>query len=185
MEDTAIVDLFLQRDETAVARCAERYGKRLRSASFALVRDARTAEECENDTYLAAWNSIPPHEPRAYLGAYLLHIVRHLSLDRCRRDTCLKRDAVVVELTHELQECLPAGEERGGADGLALREALNAFLAALPAEKRNVFLRRYWFADSVAEIAARYGLSQSKVKSVLFRTRKQLADALTKEGLLP
>ncbi len=185
MEDGQIVDLFLARDETAIRRSAEKYGLRLRGLALHIVREAQTAEECENDAYLAAWNAIPPNDPRGYLYAFLARIVRNIALNRCRDRGRLKRDAFVTELSREMEECLPAPDDlESRLDDMALREALNGFLGTLGEEKRNVFLRRYWFLDTVPEIAKRFGMGQSKVKTMLFRTRNQLREYLEKEGYI-
>ena len=183
MEDERIVELFLARDEAAVRRSAEKYGLRLRGLALSIVGEQQTAEECENDSYLAAWNAIPPNEPRGYLYAFLARIVRNIALNRCRDRERLKRDAFVTELSREMEECIPAPDDlESRMDGLALEEALNGFLGTLGEEKRNVFLRRYWYLDSVEEIAKRFGMGRSKVKTMLFRTRNQLREHLRKEG---
>lgn len=183
MEDGQIVDLFLARDEAAIQCAAGKYGLRLRALAAHIVGEAQTAEECENDAYLAAWNAIPPHEPRDYLYAFLARTVRNIALNRCRDRSRLKRDAFVSELSREMEECIPAPDGlESRMDGLALEEALNGFLGTLGEEKRNVFLRRYWYLDSVEEIAKRFGMGRSKVKTMLFRTRNQLREHLRKEG---
>ena len=183
MDDERIVELYLCRDEAAISRSAEEYGARLRAVSYGIVRDAETAEECENDSYMQAWNSIPPHEPRGYLYAFLARITRNISLNRCRERNRLKRSACICELSAELEQCIPAPNDgQCRIDDIALKEALNGFLRKLSSEKRGIFLRRYWYMDSVAEISGRFGISESKVKSVLFRCRNQLRDYLEKEG---
>ena len=183
VEDERIVDLFLARDENAVRCAAEKYGLRLRALALRIAGEVQTAEECENDAYLAAWNAIPPAEPRDYLYAFLARIVRNLALNRCRDRERLKRAAFVSELSREMEECIPAPDDlESRMDDLALREALNGFLGTLGEEKRNIFLRRYWYLDPVAEIAKRFGISQSKVKTTLLRVRKQLREYLEKEG---
>ena len=182
MDDSGIVELYLNRDEAAIARTSEKYGQRLRSFSLGIVQDLQTAEECENDTYMAAWSSIPPHAPRDYFYAFLARITRHLSLNRCRERSRLKRSALVSELSAELEQCIPGGEDLDRrVDDRALAEAINGFLGALGEEKRNLFLRRYWYLDSIAAIAKRYGFSQSKVKTTLFRTRNQFRDYRSEE----
>lgn len=93
MNDAKIVELYLKREESAIRQTAEKYGRRLRSLSCGIVGDLSTAEECENDTYMEAWNSIPPHEPKKYLYAFLARIIRHISIDRCRSRSRLKRSA--------------------------------------------------------------------------------------------
>ena len=183
MDDEEIVRLFLLRDEAAIRHTSEKYGRRLRSLAYGIVNDRQTAEECENDTYMEAWTSIPPHEPCAYLYAFLARITRHLSLNRCRSQSRLKRSAFLCELSAEMEQCLPAPDDTAcRLDDMALRDALNGFLGTLSTEKRNIFVRRYWYLDSVAAIADRFALSESKVKSILFRSRKQLRKYLEKQG---
>ena len=111
MEDERIIELYMRRDEAAVRRTAEKYGRRLRTLSMGIVGDWQTAEECENDAYLEAWNSIPPHEPKGYFYAFLACITRRLSLNRCRERGRLKRSALVGELSAELEQCIPSPDE--------------------------------------------------------------------------
>ena len=183
MEDTRIVDLYLLRDESAIRQTAEKYGGRLRALSFGMVRDWQTAEECENDTYAQAWNAIPPHEPREYLYPFLARITRHISLNCCRDRSRLKRSAYLCELSGEMEQCLPGpGDTEGVLEGLALAEAINTFLGTLSEEKRNIFLRRDWYLDPLADIARRFGMSRGSVKTTLLRLRRQLRARLEKEG---
>ena len=183
MEDTVIVDLYLSRDETAIRQTSDKFGPRLRALAYDIVQDRQTAEECENDTYWEAWKAIPPHEPRTYLYHFLARITRHLSLDFCRRRARLKRNAYLCELSAEMEQCLPAPDDvECRLDDLLLGQVINAFLADLSPEKRNIFVRRYWYLDPIAAIARRYSLSESKVKTTLFRCRKQLRERLEKEG---
>lgn len=183
MEDRTIVALFWQRDEEALRQTAEKYGARLRALAYGIVGDRQTAEECENDTYLEAWQAIPPHRPEDYFYAFLACITRRNALNRCRERQALKRGGHVLELSAELEQCLPASDDTACCvDELALRQALNDFLATLSREKRCIFLRRYWYMDSVAEISQRFALSESKVKTTLLRCRRQLRAYLEKEG---
>ena len=183
MEDDAIVTLYWQRDEEALRASEEKYGPRLRGLAQRILADAHDAEECENDTYLEAWNRIPPHRPESYLYPFLARITRHLSLNCCRDRERLKRSAHLCELSAEMEQCLPAPDDLScRLDDLALREAINGFLGTLSPEKRNIFLRRYWYLDSIADISHRFALSQSKVKTTLFRSRNQLRAYLEKEG---
>lgn len=176
-----IVELYLRRDEAAIAQTIQKYGSRLRALSRGIVGDAQTAEECENDTYLEAWRSIPPHEPRDYLYAFLARITRHISLNCCRERGRLKRSAFICELDAELEQCLPAQEEFG-VDDVLLGDVLNDFLGRLDPQKRCIFVRRYWYMDSIADIAKRYGLTESRVKTTLFRCRERLRERLKQEG---
>ena len=183
MEDSKIVELFLRRDENAIRYTREKYGRRLRDLSYGVVRDAQAAEGCENDTYLAAWNAIPPHAPCDYLYAFLARIARRISLNCCRDRKRLKRSAHICQLSAELAQCIPAPDDvERRIDEKLLLDAINGFLAGLDAERRNIFIRRYWYLDSIADIARRYYLSESKVKTTLFRCRRQLRARLEKEG---
>lgn len=185
MDDAGIVELYLLRDEEAIGQTSAKYGSRLRALSYGIVLDRETAEECENDTYLEAWNSIPPHEPRSYLYAFLARITRHISLNCCRDRSRLKRSAYIVELSTEMEECIPAPNDLDcRMDDLALSEAINGFLRSLDKEKRNIFVRRYWYLDPLADIAKRFAVSESKVKTTLFRCRRELRQWLEKEGYI-
>ena len=183
MDDSKIVELYLSRNESAISQTAQKYGAGLRRIANRILGDQESAEECENDTYLEAWNRIPPHEPRTYLFAFLGKIIRHIAIDICRRNSAQKRQALFVELTQEMQECIPGKsyvEEEVEAG--ALSEIINAFLDTCSEEQRNVFIRRYWFFDTISEICNRYGYSQSKVKVMLLRMRERLRIHLEKEG---
>lgn len=185
MEDTQIVDLYLSRDEQAIAQTSQRYGNQLRRLAYGIVDDWQTAEECENDTYMQAWERIPPHEPRGYLLAFLSRITRNLSINQCRRQERLKRNALLTELSAELECCIPAPNDvQCQIEAQLLAEIISGFLETLPKQQCDIFLRRYWFADSIDAIARRYLMTQSKVKSMLFRTRNLLREHLEKEGYI-
>ena len=183
LDDNRIVELYLMRDETAIKQTTEKYGSRLRSLAYGIVKDQQTAEECENDTYMEAWNTIPPHEPRSYLYAFLVRITRHISLNRCRDRSRLKRSAFISELSTEMEQCIPATDDvECRIDDMALSNAINGFLSTLDEEKRNIFVRRYWYMDSIADISKRFALSESKVKTTLYRCHIKLREHLSKEG---
>lgn len=183
MEDIKIVELYLIRNENAIALTKEKYGRQLRSLAFGIVNDEQTAEECENDTYMEAWNSIPPHEPKSYLYAFLARIIRHISLNVCRNRSRLKRSVFICELSAELEQCIPAPDDvECRIDDMVFANILNGFLASLNEEKRNIFIRRYWYMDSVADISERFGISQNKVKTTLFRCRNDFRSHLEKEN---
>ena len=183
LEDEKIIELYLERNEEAIERTSEKFGNRLFSLSFGITEDFETAEECENDTYLEAWNRIPPHEPKSYLYAFLARIARNISLNRCREKERLKRKAFLCELSTEMEECIPSPDDTEcRIDDMIFAEAINGFLRKLGEEKRNIFVRRYFYLDSVSEISNRFSFSESKVKTTLFRLRKSLKDHLEKEG---
>ena len=184
MEDSQIVELYLARSESAIAESQTKYGSRLRGVAQGIVQDLPTAQECENDVYLAAWDAIPPHTPRSYLFAFLARIARHIALNWCRSRHTLKRSAYVCQLSAEMEQCLPAPDTAAcRLEELEFARVLNSFLAGLDSRRRCVFLRRYWYMDSVQDIAARYGMGESAVKSMLLRTRRALRTYLEQEGI--
>ncbi len=183
MEDDKIIQLYFHRDENAIQQTADKYGSRLRAISYGITGDRETSEECENDTYMEAWKRIPPSEPKDYFFAFLAKITRACSIDRCRERTRLKRTGYVVELTDELETCIPAmSDVADEVEAKLLGEAISRFLYTLSDEKQVTFLRRYFYMDTVAEIAERLSISDSKVKTSLFRIRKELREYLIKEG---
>ena len=182
MEDTQIIDLFFSRDQQAIQQTEIKYGRLCYHIAWNILSSREDAEESVSDTYLSAWNSIPPTRP-AFLAAFLAKITRHISLNCCRDRSRLKRNAFICELSAEMEQCIPAPDDSScRMDDLALRTAINDFLGKLDEEKRNIFVRRYWYLDSVADIAKRYGISESKVKTTLFRCRNRLREHLNKEG---
>lgn len=185
MEDKTIVELFWQRDETAVTMAKGCYGAYCYAIALNILQDREDAAECESDTYLKLWERIPPERPqqlRAYMGA----ITRRLALDRWRKAHADKRGGGQVALPlEELEECVPAASdvEQAVESGETAR-VISAFLRALPCTECDLFLRRYWYLDSIQQIARRYGYSESKVKMTLKRTRDKLRECLEKEGIL-
>ena len=183
MEDEKIVALFLRRDESAITYTAEKYGGRLRALANNLLANSSDAEECENDAYLQAWAAIPPHEPWDYLFPFLAKITRRLAINVCRSRGRQKRSAPLTQLTNELEECIPSREDaQGQVDGIFLAEAVSIYLRTLSQDRRDMFIRRYWYLDSISSIADRFGASQSKVKTTLYRCRAGLRNYLSKEG---
>lgn len=183
MDDRNIVRLFLLRDEAALSAAEEIYGARLKRLALNIVRDPRTAEECVSDAYLDAWNSIPPHEPFGRLYAYLARLVRCRAMDRLSHDSAQKRSAELVELTGELELVIPAnGDAASEAEANELASLINGFLGTLPAQKRDIFVRRYWFMDSISDIARMTGRSESGVKMTLMRLRAKLKKHLEENG---
>lgn len=185
MDDSKIVELYLFRKESAISQTALKYGSKLRRIAYKILNNHASAEECENDTYLEAWNLIPPNEPRTYLFPFLGKIIRHLAIDECRRNGSNKRQALFCELTQEMEECIPGKNDiEDTIDTAALSQSISHFLSGRSELQRNVFVRRYWFFDSISAISKGYNFSPSKVKTMLFRMRKDLHDYLEKEGYI-
>lgn len=184
MDDARIVSLYWERDERAIEESESKYGGYCHAIAYRILTDREDADESVNDTWLAAWESMPPHRP-SVLAAYLGKITRRVSLNRRRDRNRDKRGGGEVSLSlDELAECVPGGKSVERTMELAeLTEAVNRFLAGLPAAERDVFVCRYWFLASLREIGERFGFSESKTKSMLFRTRKKLLAHLEKEGL--
>ncbi len=183
MSDRVLIDLFNARDEAAIEETSRIYGARLRAIALAVTGDESAADECVNDALLRAWEHIPPADPEGRLFAYLARIVRGIAIDRLRRGRSLKRGAVVVELTDELRECLPSGESvEDAALANELSDIINGFVRELPREKQLIFIRRYWYFDSIAAVAGSLGLTESKVKTELYRMRIKLKSRLEGKG---
>lgn len=184
MDDKEIVELYWQRNEAAIDETAARYGKFCHSIAFNILGNNEDAEESVNDTYLNAWNSIPPHRP-SVLSTFLGKITRRVSIDRWRKRSAQKRGGGQIALAlDELEECISGGKSvEQAVEAKLLSDVVNSFVKSLPDTERGVFLCRYWYMDSVESIAKEFGFSQSKVKSMLYRTREKLRARLIKEGL--
>lgn len=183
MEDSKIVELYWNRQEDVIRLTQEKYESYCMQIATRILGDPEDARECVNDTYAAAWNSIPPHRPEN-LRTYLGKLTRRISMKRWRSRDAQKRGGGEIALSlEELGECIPAGislEEQ--LVGKQLSETLSAFLENLPKQQRQVFLLRYWYGCSVREISRQLGFSKSKVESMLHRTRKKLREVFRKEG---
>ena len=175
MEDAAIVALYWARDEQALAETAAKFGAYCRKIADNILHSAHDVEECENDTWLAAWNSMPDNR----------RITRNLALDRLDKATAQKRGSgQTFAPLDELAECVAApGSVEDTFDAAETGRLISEFLRTLPEGTRNIFLRRYWYCDATADIAARYGLTESKVRVTLHRTRGKLAAYLQKKGV--
>ena len=182
MDDQQIIALFFQRSEQAVAETDRAYGRKLYVLSNNILNNREDAEESVSDTYMETWKTIPPKHP-TYFYAFLASICRNLSLNRLDWRMAAKRNAEIIALTQEMEMCIPDKRQEAEFDRRELRRVLEAFLDSLPKESRLIFLRRYLYVDTVAEIAARYGISESKVKTQLHRTRAKLYKHLEKEGI--
>ena len=183
MDDKGIVRLYFDRNERAVDETAKKYGRYCFSIAHNILPSREDAEESVNDTYLDAWNSIPPHRPRS-LALFLGKITRRISIDRYRRNTAQKRGGGEMALVlDELYQCIAdSGDVEKEFEKKQLAQVINRFVKSLPANEQKVFLCRYWYMDSVQSIGKRFGYSESKVKSMLFRTRTKLKEELRKEG---
>ena len=182
MDDREIIVLLEARQESALAEIEKKYGALCLSVARNVLGNEADAEECVNDALLAVWNKIPPEEPRS-LRAYVLRIVRNLALDRFDYNTAARRNGNADVILDELAEILPDADAAVPfADEGSVGASIGRFLDGENERTRRVFVRRYWFCDPTKEIAARYGMSESGVKSMLSRTRKRLAAFLKKEG---
>lgn len=182
MEDAQIIALYWERNEQAVQETDAAYGKKLYSLSNRILQNREDAEESVSDTYLETWKSIPPKQPACFY-AFLAAICRNLSLNRLDWRLAAKRNAEVVALTQEMENCIPDRRQDAQMDRRELRRVLERFLESLSRESRLIFLRRYLYVDTIEEIARRYAISESKVKTQLHRSRKKLHTYLEKEGI--
>ena len=183
MDDRRIVDLYWARDEQAILESDKKYGRMLHSLSYSLLSSREDAEECVNDTYLDAWGAMPSARPE-FLGAFLSKITRRISVDRFRKRHREKRGGI-DNLTAELSECISGGRTPSEEyDDKRISEQLNEFLYGQPKEKRVMFVLRYFYSSSIDDIADRLGISESKVKTTLFRMRAELKERLEEQELL-
>ena len=182
MEDEKILELYWHRDEDAIAQTDRTYGRRLQALANRITQDPEDARECVSDTYLAAWNTIPPKRPQ-YLFAYLSRICRNFAFGILDYKGAGKRCGEILPLTQELEGCIPDKRFEDCRSAEELGRIISDFLRAESKESRLIFLRRYYYADSVKSIAVRYGISESKVKTRLHRCREKLRKYLMKEGI--
>ena len=182
MTDSQIIALFWERNEDAIQETDAVYGRKLYAISDKILRSTQDAEESVSDTYMRAWETIPPQKPN-YFFAYLAKICRNFSLSKLQWNAAAKRNAEVVRLTQEMEQCIPDRSHERKLEGEEIGGVLNRFLDSISVESRLVFMRRYWYTDSIAEIAERYHISQSKVKTQLHRTRNKLQLFLESEGI--
>lgn len=185
MTDEKIIDLYWARNENAITETEAKYGHYLIAIAERILNSLDEAKECENDTYFAAWNAIPPQRP-SFLQAFLGKITRNLALKQLRSRTAAKRGGSQAALSlDELAECVPSNQsldETVAAEELAA--VLSEFLRALGETERNVFIRRYWYLDHISDIAKRFGFGESKTKMLLMRTRRKLAEYLREKGVI-
>ena len=185
MDDELIVKLYWDRSESAISETSRKYGAYCNSIAYNILQNSEDAEESVNDTYMDAWNAMPPHRP-SILATFLGKITRRISIDRWRAINRIKRGGGEVPLAlEELEQCIAGSQDvEKEVEKKELVRAINGFLDALPVPERRVFLARYWYMDPIQQIASNFRFSQSKVLSMLYRTRQKLQKQLEKEGYL-
>lgn len=179
-----IIDLYWSRSESAIKETDLKYGNYCKAIAMNILKNIEDTEECVNDTYLKTWNAIPTQRPNIF-PAFLGKITRNLSLNKYREKKAKKRGGNEIELLiDELEHCIPSRNSvEGEYESSTIVEAIDKFLDSIDYENRIVFVRRYWYVDSIAAIAERFKMSEGKVKSMLFRTRNKLRAYLEKEGI--
>ena len=184
MEDEKIIDLYFERNENAVAETALKYGRMLRTIAYGILKNYPDSEECENDTYHVAWNKIPPERP-LYFSAFLGRIVRYISFGKYDYNNAAKRNPDIEVSLSELENCISTGNTtEQHYDCQRTAKHISDFLKKLPVTKRVIFIRRYWYCDSILQISEKYGFSESKVKSMLMRIRNELRKYLERQGVI-
>ncbi len=185
MNDENIVDLYWERDEKAISETAAKYGRYCYSIAFNILGNTEEAEESVNDAYLNAWNSMPPHRP-TILSTFIGKTTRYVSLKRWRANHTQKRGGGNIDLVYEeLSDCVSANKTiDDDIENQELAKLINDFLDSLPLYEQKVFICRYWYFDDISTISNQFGFSESKVKSMLHRTRKKLRSKLLQEGVI-
>ena len=183
LQDEQILDLFWSRDDMAIDETSAKYGEKLLHLAERMLRMREDCEECVNDTYLGAWNAIPPQRPTHFF-AFLAKLCRNLACNKLDYHHAEKRNADVLPLTEELSACIPDRMSERQKDAAELAAALNVFLKSLPQENRIIFMRRYWFSDSYTDISKLTGFTEKNISVRLTRIRNSLRNYLVKEGVL-
>ncbi len=184
MDDKAIIDLFFERSEQAIRELDTKYGKTCHKISYNILNNRQDAEECVNDAYLGTWNAIPPQRPNPLL-TFVCRIVRNLSIMRHHTNTAMKRNSAYDVALDELENCLSSGSSvEDEVEGKRLVRIIEDFLDTLSQENRVIFMRRYWFSDSYADIAGQVGISEKAVSMRLTRIRGQLRSHLIEKEVL-
>ena len=181
MDDEKIIEMFFDRNEQALGETEQKYGKYCYAVSYRILNSNEDSEECVNDTWLAAWNAIPPKRPESLRG-FLARICRNISLDRLDFLKADKRNRNVTEAFEELEAFLSGGEENVPEE-MFMREAVNRFLASLDRKTRIIFMRRYWYFCTVTEIAESLRISENSVRVTLHRTKLKMRNFFEKEGI--
>ena len=183
MDDNKIIELYLERSEQAIEETQTKYGKYCHTIAYNILGSSSDAEECVNDTYLKAWNSIPPTLPRR-LSAFLATLTRNIALQKYEYYSAKKRGGNVDTILYELSDAIPVAHiDSETTEEDELKKAINSFLDSLPKKQRVVFMSRYWYAMSIKEISERYSMSESAVKVALLRTRLKLKTHLEGKGI--
>lgn len=183
MNDNSIIDLYWNRSETAIQETQLKYGQLCKTIALNILHNNEDSDECVNDTYLAVWNAIPPSRPN-HLSSFLGKITRNIALNKYDYYTADKRNSTLTLILSELEESIPSTYDVHSHYGAAETSRLiSKFLRSYNQINRIMFIRRYWFSDSISDIAEQFGMSESKVKSTLFRIRKKLKRYLEKEGV--
>lgn len=183
MDDSAIIELYNKRDENAIGETQKKYGRYCHTIAYNILRSNEDSEECVNDTYLKVWNSIPPSAPTRF-SSFIGKITRNTALDRYEKNRAQKRDSGVELALDELAECISSDMTGNISDEIALKNAINGFLASLPRRTRIIFMRRYFYLLSINEIAEGLSMSQSNVKVTLMRAREKFREHLENEGIV-
>ena len=182
MEDQKIIELYFSRDERAIKETDIKYGKLCYHLAYHVLGNREDAEECVNDTYVGVWNAIPPEKP-SNLTAFVCKIARNLALKRLEAATRQKRAPSTLISLSELEEILPDESIAADINDAEIGKAISRFLRNEKSDVRKVFIRKYYFFDSISEIAERYGFTESKVKNMLYHTRNKLKEYFIKEGI--
>ena len=184
MEDEKIIELFFARSELAIKELDNKYGTVCHNISYNILNNELDAEECVNDAYLGTWNAIPPHKPNPLL-TFVCRIVSNVSIMRHRTNTAMKRNSSFDIAMGEIEDCIATPETVETAlEAKSLAQNIERFMDTLTAENRVIFMRRYWFSDSYADISTLTGLSEKNISVRLTRIRTNLRNYLVKEGVL-
>ncbi len=182
MEDLAIIELYFNRDQRAISETSDKYGKLCRKIAKRITSDEHDAEECVNDTYYGVWNAIPPERPNS-LAAFVAKIARNIAIGKLKYNMAAKRNSDAAVSLNELEEIIPDTSHFDEFEDREVGQWISDFLRGEDDVVRNIFIRKYWYFDSLAELSKEYGFSEGKIKSLLFRTRNKLREYLEKKGV--
>lgn len=182
MDDLMIIQLYFERNEKAIIETDKKYGHLCFNIAIHILGNDEDSQECVNDTYWGLWNKIPPTKPNNFM-AFICKITRNLSLKRLNYNKAIKRTPECFVSFHELENILTDNAVMPNTETEEIGKLISNFLRCQKADARNVFIRKYWFFDSISEIAAQYSFTESKVKNMLYHTRNKLKEYLKKEGI--